>query len=143
MDKAICKVCGPKPISEFYRHAKRGYQSLCKQCKASYNKKHYRKNKLAYKNRALASNQRIRQRRYELIATYLREHPCDNCGESDPMVLEFHHKDPKEKVNNVSALVCQLAPWPAVLREIQKCAVLCANCHRRETAKQLGWRQFA
>jgi hypothetical protein len=32
-------------------------------------------------------------------------------------------------------------PWSRVLLEIEKCDVRCANCHRRRTAQQYGWRK--
>lgn len=140
METAICKNCGPKPISEFYRHATRGFQSLCKQCKSEYNQEHYRRNAKVYKQRALQSNRKIKAERRRWIMEYLAQHPCTQCGEDDPVVLDFHHKSRRRKVQTVSNLISRLVPWEQVLAEIKKCEVLCANCHRRRTARQLGWR---
>lgn len=67
---------------------------------------------------------------------YLESHPCVDCGESDPVVLEFDHVR-GEKTRPVSILVKW--SWGRVVEEIEKCAVRCANCHRRVTASRAGW----
>ena len=67
---------------------------------------------------------------------YLKTHPCVVCGENDPLVLEFDHLDNKKY--NVSKMR-QSYNWETILKEISKCQVLCANCHKRKTAKQFNW----
>jgi hypothetical protein len=59
---------------------------------------------------------------------YKTANPC-RCGISDPLVLEFHHRDPATKSFNISDLRYTME---AVAVEIQKCEVICANCHRRQ-----------
>jgi hypothetical protein len=56
------------------------------------------------------------------------ENGCLVCGIDVPVVLDFHHVDPAEKVDSVSNLVC--AKKQKLLDEIEKCVILCANCHR-------------
>ena len=60
------------------------------------------------------------------------EHPCDGCGETDPVVLDFHHVK-GQKLFCVSQFVdcSDKRLWD----EIAKCIVLCANCHRRRHHK--------
>ena len=70
---------------------------------------------------------------------YLLKHPCVDCGEKDILVLEFHHLDRSKKRGTVGSLL-QLS-LDTVKKEIDKCCALCANCHRRRTAVQLGWRR--
>lgn len=67
---------------------------------------------------------------------YLLDHPCVDCGEPDPMVLEFDHL--RDKVANVSYMVAVKKPWNVILAEIAKCEVRCANCHRRRTLERCG-----
>jgi hypothetical protein len=55
-----------------------------------------------------------------------------DCGESDPIVLEFDHIRGK-KVGDVSTLAGQAFSWHKLSAEIAKCEVRCANCHRRRT----------
>jgi hypothetical protein len=84
-------------------------------------------------------NSRIyRKRDRELMVEYLLSHPCVDCDESDVMVLDFDHVT-DTKTANVSNLVSRGASWQRIEREIAKCVVRCANCHRRKTALDFGW----
>lgn len=65
---------------------------------------------------------------------YLRHHPCVDCGEADIVVLEFDHVRGKKRVS-ISCVIGSFR-WESVLKEITKCDVRCANCHRRKTAKE-------
>lgn len=51
-------------------------------------------------------------------------------GESDPDVLDFHHRASEQKREKVSQLVNNQASVDRIRAEIDKCDVLCANCHR-------------
>jgi hypothetical protein len=70
------------------------------------------------------------------ILEYLRLHPCADCGEGDPVVLEFDHLETKH------AGVCTLAHNGAKLdridREVALCEVVCVCCHRRRTFERRG-----
>jgi len=59
------------------------------------------------------------------------------CGETDPVVLEFHHVGGKEEA--VSVLIYRADSLIRVIEEISRCQVLCSNCHKRVTAKEKGW----
>jgi hypothetical protein len=65
---------------------------------------------------------------------YLSEHHCEKCGESDPVVLDFHHHHSKDLT--VSKMVAGAYSLERIKREVAKCSVLCANCHRRHHAKE-------
>ena len=61
---------------------------------------------------------------------YKSLHPCVICGEENPIVLEFHHKVKREnKKSRISHLIFSRAKWDKILKEIEKCVVLCSNCH--------------
>ena len=53
---------------------------------------------------------------------------CSHCGENNPSVLLFHHKDPKSKVRDVSSML--LSSRDIIWSEIQKCIVVCKPCHQ-------------
>ncbi len=55
-------------------------------------------------------------------------------------MLHFDHINPKNKINSIAGMVSTLADKDVLLNEMDKCRLLCANCHRLETRKQLGWR---
>ena len=63
---------------------------------------------------------------------YKRERGCSNCAESDPACLDFHHLDEHEKEMNVSKMVTNGYGKFRLEKEVAKCDVLCANCHRKE-----------
>jgi hypothetical protein len=63
---------------------------------------------------------------------YLSEHPCVDCGESDPVVLEFDHV--AKKWHDVTRLTSM--SLKRIQEEIAKCEVCCANCHTRRTAQR-------
>lgn len=74
------------------------------------------------------------------VSNYLKEHPCVDCDEKDIVVLEFDHIDSTTKIDNVSTMITNRVSWSKILKEINKCEVRCANCHRRKTAKQFGYK---
>ncbi|WNM73006.1 HNH endonuclease [Streptomyces phage Persimmon] len=75
----------------------------------------------------------------EKLLEYLAMHPCVDCGEADPIVLEFDHLPEFEKSFEIGrAVTSSTMSWAKVLTEIDKCEVVCCNCHRRRTAKRKG-----
>ena len=136
-----CKQCLKElPLQEFpWRNKERKTQHYtCKKCKRAYNKTHYRDNSGYYKAKAHTYDNSARQKRRQYVWDYLSEHPCVDCGEPDPVVLEFDHINPAKKLSNVSSLTSRYS-WVFLLAEIAKCEIRCANCHRRKTAEQLGY----
>lgn len=77
-------------------------------------------------------------KRLRQIRGWFREYKmglkCSECGENHPACLEFHHKNGKEdKINNISIMVHDGHSISNIQREIKKCEILCANCHRKKT----------
>jgi hypothetical protein len=66
-----------------------------------------------------------------VIMTYLLDHPCVDCGESNPIVLDFDHDNENNKIYDISEMRDgKHGNIEAILEEIKKCSVRCANCHR-------------
>ena len=84
----------------------------------------------------------MRDVRHQFVLEYTQKHPCLKCGEDDPVVLEFDHRDRATKLFTVSEACSRKLPLKALEAEMAKCDVLCANCHRRRTAKQLGYYSY-
>lgn len=132
-----CSTCRElKPLSEFHRDRSRrdGRQNNCRPCNIEINKRWYRDHPEARPERMDGYAKRRRRKNEERILEYLRAHPCVDCGERDPVVLEFDHL--RDKIANVSAM--HGSPWWKILAEIAKCEVVCANCHRRRTMARIG-----
>lgn len=93
-----------------------------------------------YRNpqKALAWQRNRRDANRRLVWEYKKTHPCVDCGESDPVVLEFDHQ--RDKKNWIANMLGSNVSHKKILDEIAKCVVRCANCHRRKTAKQLGYK---
>jgi hypothetical protein len=60
---------------------------------------------------------------------------CMDCGETNPIVLDFDHLHNKKY--NVSRMIHDGFSWAAIKKEIAKCEVVCANCHRIRTHDRL------
>lgn len=135
-----CTACNTeKSLEDFQKRssAKDGHTNLCKPCKREYDNNHYKNN--AYRKDYIRSNREKALKDAEkYILEYLLQHPCLDCGEPDPIVLEFDHIDPSIKDGAIAIL--KRSSLSKVKKEIEKCEVRCANCHRRKTAKQLGWK---
>ena len=111
--------------------------SMCDLCISDYNKEYWLRVK---DRRNPVKNNNANKRRdvvRNFIVLYLQSHPCVDCGEKDIVVLEFDHL--KDKKENVSSMIGRASPIEKIEKEISKCDVVCANCHRRRTAKTFNW----
>jgi len=116
-----------KELTEFHKNKakKDGLQHVCKKCRKIYIRKHYLQNKKAYVNRRKKQQGRIKK----LIWEIKKNSKC-KCGEGHPAVLDFHHRNEKDKKYNISQSWL-LTGRLKILKEIKKCDILCANCHRK------------
>ncbi|HEX9386386.1 MAG TPA: hypothetical protein VF918_08700 [Anaerolineales bacterium] len=137
----VCTKYGPpaQPIENFgWKDRLRGKRhAVCKICTAKRSSNWYYQNQDRQKENVRLNNQSYRQNARDYVWDYLTTHPCSICGEPDPLVLEFHHTGQKD--NEVSRLMGRGASLDALKAEIEKCQVVCSNCHRRITAREQGW----
>ena len=137
-----CSKCGiEKSEDDFsFKNVEKGIlQCQCKQCHQEYTRSHYADNKSSYIDRAKKSSVKYRDELRQRIRSYLKDKCCLDCGESDPNVLDFDHRDQTQKESSISRMITRRLSWENILREMSKCDIRCANCHRRRTAKQFGW----
>jgi len=90
-----------------------------------------------YKAKSAKSKLVAIERNQRFLMCYLQTHPCVDCGVSDPFVLEFDHI--RSKSNNVSQMALNACSLENIQREIAKCVVRCANCHRKKTRIEQNW----
>ena len=109
----ICTVCKNElPIEDFNwsEKKKNKRRSMCKRCQVKHLKDVYK-------------------RKQKVVDEIKEQSGCKKCGDKRSYVLDFHHLDPTIKEMPISAMLnsCNIEN---ILREIEKCVVLCANCHR-------------
>lgn len=108
MEKVILKECPYHGLTEYsYRSGEHRYR--CKKCSAD----------------------GVRRRRYRLKekAVEYKGGKCEICGYDKCIdALEFHHKNPDEKDFGISS--GETRSWGKIKKELDKCIMLCANCHR-------------
>jgi hypothetical protein len=133
-------MCGEvKPLEEFaWKDESRGRrQHHCRPCQAAYRRAHYLANRAKYIAKSSKRAARERDWRQRWLSVYLAMWGCADCGETDPVVLEFDHVR-GEKRCNIGQKLADMR-WKDLLGEIAKCDVVCANCHKRRTARRAGF----
>lgn len=133
--KKCTKCLESKESSEFNKNAakKDGLQTFCRPCGHQSFSEYYRKNK----KRHIGYVQKRKAGWMEKLVEYLTENPCVDCGQDDVRTLEFDHVK-GEKTTEVTRLARGGASWENIQKEINKCVVRCANCHKIRTAEP-GW----
>jgi len=138
MDK-LCKKCKKEKDVSFFNKDKSNTDNLnaiCKVCSREKARKYHSKeyNCVIVKNKKLG-----RWEKQKYILDYLLVHPCVDCGEKDPIVLQFDHQ--RDKIKSISALVRSCSSLEKIIEEIAKCEIRCANCHIRRHSKERGYRK--
>ncbi len=116
MENKVCSQCGEeKLITEFYQ--KKGYKNPQSKCKSCFNK--YCAERWI--------NKKIKFIEY-------KGSKCTDCNISYPnepyVIFDFHHRDPKAKEFDWSKM--RLQSEDRIKKEIDKCDLLCSNCHRKK-----------
>ena len=127
----ICSKCKRLlALSEFkLRGDKTGPRSMCKACVKEYDKDRYFANHEYNLVHRKVNRKRIYDRNKTFVKGFLEDKCCVVCGESDNIVLEFHHRDPSLKEQAITEMMTRSIE--SIAKEMLKCDVLCANCHRR------------
>lgn len=139
-----CTICKQEKFkSEFNKNRakKDGLNDICRLCSQEKSRKYYKDNCEKHKKEIFKRKQRCRAENQKWIADYLSLNSCVDCGESDIVVLEFDHiKDVKRL--EISLMMRNNYSLKTIKKEIEKCEVRCANCHKRKTAKEQNWYKF-
>lgn len=109
----------------------------CRECHQKYRRNWYESHKEEHLENVYERKRKVIEEARQYVWKYLLAHPCAICGEKDPTVLEFDHLDEKKK--DIALMAGQGYSIAAIQKEINKCQVLCANCHRRKTAAERRW----
>lgn len=136
-----CSACKrSKSFESFYKRkvSPDGLTYKCKDCTNKYSKKHYGDNRGYYLKKAKKNNQKYK----DFWTEYFKSKSCLCCGETESCTFDFHHLDPREKEYNISNMLSRKFTKEKVLKEIDKCVLLCSNCHRKVHAKIINLDDF-
>ncbi|MGI8922473.1 MAG: hypothetical protein ACR2HJ_00290 [Fimbriimonadales bacterium] len=97
-----------------------------------YNREYYRRNRKSLLKKQAEKNKRLFESRRKWLVEYKKTLKCARCEESHPATLTFHHKDESEKDFEIGNALVLGVSLKRLLAEIEKCEVLCANCHAKE-----------
>lgn len=134
----LCRGCDTtKPLSEFHRRGN-GHQARCKDCQRARDAERWPSEK---KRRRHLKRMRVAELRVWMDK--LKSYPCLDCDvQYPPYVMQWDHRPGTKKVADVSTMISQGYKGQAE-NEIQKCDLVCANCHairthERRTIAQSG-----
>ena len=114
----ICTDCEKeKPDSDFYIYKKDGRDYVRGKCRRCF----------------LDQNRRNEKKKKVLFFEFKKTLSCNRCGFSDFRALQFHHLG--DKKFNISDMIGKLSVQ-SLMEEINKCEVLCGNCHLIETHEE-------
>ena len=132
LDEELKKQCSsckknklPKEFSPA-RLGKDGMDSRCKECNSARYAAWYKINR----KRAIESARRVQRSKRQFVDSYKITNGCQSCGfKGHPAALDLHHLNRENKVDGVCRLV-QSRSLEVIKMEMEKCEILCANCHR-------------
>jgi hypothetical protein len=85
----------------------------------------YRKNNI---EKIRAHRRKNYEEKIQWLEDIKAESGCESCGETRVACLDFHHLNPDNKRRDIGAYTgCSKK---RILKELEKCIILCANCHR-------------
>lgn len=125
----ICNKCKNNlPYAEFHKckSKKDGLQTFCKKCNNDNAKKDSIKNKKRWTQRLKEKREKYRKD----FLTYKSTLFCCVCKENTSCCLDFHHLNHKKKNGEISSMF-RNRPLEKLKQELEKCVVLCSNCHRK------------
>lgn len=112
-------------------------KSWCKQCQKLIHKAHYEANKAHRIERAQVRNMTVKAELVSLIAC-IKENPCADCNQRfDVVCMDFDHVHGQKKFDISSYMGGNRLSKRILLEELNKCELVCSNCHRKRTAARL------
>lgn len=128
-----CSICKEEKAEiEFNRNKskKDGLNTVCRECSNERSRRYYHENTIEHRQAVRERSDKVRATNRTSMLELLRKSSCADCGNTDIRVLEFDHL--RDKIRDISQLMSGWS-WEAILKEIEKCDIVCANCHRIRT----------
>ena len=123
-----CHIVKEDSEFAFRNKAKGKLQPYCKECKREIDKELYTSNHSDRRRKIRNRQNKVQTNLKELLTDIKKNSKCTICGENRWWVLDFHHiRDKRFEVSSLARRGCSLETFK---EEIDKCIVVCANCHR-------------
>jgi hypothetical protein len=104
---------------------------LASKCKICHREYFYGRNKGRTKEKCNSCSVNLRRFALKQKCVAYKGGKCENCGyNKSNRALTFHHLDPSEKEFSIGGKHCR--KWEVIRKELDKCKLLCANCHAEE-----------
>ena len=107
---------------------------------SKYKTSYYERNKEKVKEAVRIGKRKRALQHYRRIINEYFVGGCVRCGNKDSRVLEFDHVNgTKRAVRGTEGVMCYVRDgyaWKRIVREIDKCVVLCCNCHKIKTYRE-------
>ncbi len=132
---AECETCNV----EFKTHIS-NKRFCCNKCRERSSRRRNRAYLNSYQKKNKCS-QKISKRNKSWVINYKKCNFCIDCNLSDWVVMDFDHVRGIKKAN-ISTMVRQAYSIETIKEEVAKCDLVCANCHRKRTAKRQGWNKY-
>ena len=96
------------------------------------------------RNRCDTCNTAIRRLRIKQKCVEYKGGRCSNCGlvSENVAVYDFHHLDPTQKDFEIQSATIAGLSWENIVVELNKCKLLCSNCHRLEHSKYEKYKKY-
>jgi hypothetical protein len=136
-----CCICKQKldPVNFNKNKTKSdGLQSQCRSCNREKSRRYYASNREKHFKATNARKQKIVKNNRQYVYDYIVKIGCVDCGENYPACCDFDHVT-GDKTGNISRMIHRGCSLNTIIKEISKCVVRCANCHRKKTALQFNW----
>lgn len=122
----ICGKCKVNPC-------RNKTSSYCKDCHNEYQKAFYKRKPQSTRDSTKKRHDEIRR-----LIKKAKDKPCADCGNSYPYyVMDFDHVRGEKKFN-LSVAARHYKSFQTLQEEIDKCEVVCANCHRERTFSRIN-----
>lgn len=106
----------------------------CIPCRSQYFKEYYGKRRDKYRVMVNATKEQRKKIRYDAVNAIKRK-PCMDCGGTFPEIcMDFDHRS--DKILPISRMITLCRSMERILKEIEKCDLVCSNCHRIRTAQR-------
>lgn len=140
----VCTLCKTEKTKDSFNKnssKKDGLSNVCRDCGKNRSKLYYSSNLIEHRKNVRARNIKIIKKNMDFTNS-VKSCGCIVCKEMETCCLDFHHLDPEFKEDNISILAGGAYSTERLEKEIEKCVVICSNCHRKLHVGKIDLSEF-